>query len=458
MIQLSTTNAHLRSQSISLLQTSSSRLFSEPHLRLPDRSDRLGSTADCALYPNSGLAVHALAVEPPHQAGPLSISLAQWIGGAYCPMHPDIAPETEGTLDFTAVTQLYSWLDSALVIPQMLLPEEATWHEASLPWIDAPWWDYERADAICIYTDGSASKQTSGSAAVIWIRCGYMWFFGGYLHHLLPGPPCAHRAELNGILLGFHWLNHALSVLQALYGATHIPNVEFFFDATSAGYKAFGQWGGDSYGQLVGCIRSLSYYLEGRFGIELRYNHAKGHSNDPGNGAADTVARLLCAEPRFQSTWVSYFSLASPEPVHWLWALWKPEWRNLWKGTKLALPSRPATTPHAETFGVHEESVLTSIDGTHPVTIQCSVASANVLTLLPAKKLTELGLQGKARSEALQKTFHEAGYHIVGVQESRLRKETRIETEHCFVFSACATARGTFGIQIWFSRVLSLSD
>ena len=434
------------------------RPHSEPKRQVHDISGRMGSAANCALRPIPDLDVHAPAKLSTRQASPVHISLEEQLGDKFCPMPKAPTRETGDYLDFTAVTQLHSWLDSALVIPQMLLPEDVTWHESTVPWITAPWWDYEKVDLISIYTDGSATKSTSGSAAVIWLQCGYTWFFGGYLHQSLQGPPCAHHAELNGILLGFHWLNHALSVLQALYGATLIPKVEFFFDATSAGYKAFGQWGGESYRQLVGCIRSLAYYLESRFGIEMRYNHVKGHSNDPGNEAADTVARLTNTESRFPSTWVTYFNLAFPEEVHWLWALWKPDWLDMWSGAKLALPSKPATKPHPETFGIKVEPFLPEPDESELTTIHCSVASANVLTLLPAKKNTELGLQGKARSEALQKTFHEAGYHIVGIQESRMRKEARIETEHYFVFSACATSRGTFGIQIWFSRALSLSE
>ena len=63
------------------------------------------------------------------------------------------------------------------------------------------------------------------------------------------------------------------------------------------------------------------------------------------------------------------------------------------------------------------------------VKVECALATANVLTLLPSPKLHEIGLQGRARSEALQKIFHQAGYHLIGVQETRMRKEARIDQD-----------------------------
>ena len=241
------------------------------------------------------------------------IKIADLLTDTFKP-HGHSAP-IDGSLDFSEVINLGAWLDSAMVRVSWTLPTGCEWKESSLPWVDAPWWDYEKADEIHIYTDGSAYKGSSSCAAVIWICDAETWYFGGYVRHLLPGRPCPHRAELHGLLLGCHWLNHALQALHVLYGT--LPSVKFHFDATSAGYKAFGQWGGNSFGDLVGNIRSVCYYLESRYKVTLRYEHVKGHSNDPGNEAADTIAKLNEYDPTLQSPWLEYFDRGDSFELHW---------------------------------------------------------------------------------------------------------------------------------------------
>ena len=98
------------------------------------------------------------------------------------------------------------------------------------------------------------------------------------------------------------------------------------FDATSAGYKAFGQWGGGRYPEIVANLRSVIYFLEARYGISISYFHVKGHSSDPGNEAANTVAQCKGDSLDCYSTWLRYFDCHQPDEIHWLWALWKPEW------------------------------------------------------------------------------------------------------------------------------------
>ena len=160
----------------------------------------------------------------------------------------------QGGINFKEVIHLWNWMDASSPIPSWTLPDDA-WHTSTFPWITTEWWNYEEVDEIFIYTDGSANKLESSAAAVIFLRAGADWYYGGYLRHQLQGPPCAHRAELHGILLGYHWLNHSLKTHAVLYG--RVPTVVFAFDATSAGYKAFGQWGGGQYSELVKSLRSI---------------------------------------------------------------------------------------------------------------------------------------------------------------------------------------------------------
>lgn len=357
----------------------------------------------------------------------------------------------QGGIDFTEVVHLWNWMDASAPIPSWTLPDIA-WHPSTVPWIMAEWWNYEEVEEIFIYTDGSANKSESSAAAVIFLRAGIEWYYGGYLRRQLQGQPCAHRAELHGILLGYHWLNHSLKAHALLHG--HVPSVVFAFDATSAGYKAFGQWGGGQYPDLVKSLRSLCYFLEARYGITIDYFHVKGHADDPGNEAANTVAQSKGVHDCY-STWVRFFDQNSPLELHWLWSLWKSEWATFWRDGILHLPDSPTTFPPDMTPDAAQEEPTDNV-----ATISCRIATANVLTLLPGKRKgrdQEHGLQGRARTEATHKAFEEAGYHVVGVQETRLRKEAKIDQEKYFVFSAAATPRGHHGVQLWFSRKLPIT-
>jgi len=357
------------------------------------------------------------------------------------------------SIDFTGVFSLWQWLDAAAPDVIWALPDNITWHPSTLPWLEY-WWDLEWADQFYIYTDGSAhhNKGTSAAAAVIFARQGPDWFYAGHLRQELLGPACPHRAELHGILLGLHWLNttlHRLAVTQPWRPAVH-----FAFDATSAGNKAFGRWGGDSYPTLVGHLRALCYFLEFRYDVKLAYEHVYGHTWDPGNEAANTVAQYPPQETICQSsTWCQFFDRGECPEVHWLWAIWKPEWQGLWSKGRVFLPSQPTTVPTPE---VADQNGAQMAHGcaTRKQQFDCTLATANVLTLLPSEK--ECGLQGKTRLDLLQEQFHAAGCHIVGIQESRHKKECRVNQKLYYIFSSPATDKGHFGTQIWISKALSV--
>ena len=73
-------------------------------------------------------------------------------------------------IDFIEVFQIHDWLDSAAASAQWILPDGHQWHPAAQSWVDLDWWDYERADEIAIYTDGSSYRGGSSCAAVFWVR------------------------------------------------------------------------------------------------------------------------------------------------------------------------------------------------------------------------------------------------------------------------------------------------
>ena len=384
----------------------------------------------------------------------IPINLASCLDGEqYQPKKQDVDGDQDRGMDFRPVFDLWAWLDASYPMVQWSLPEEAKWHWATESWTH-DWWDLHRADEIYVYTDGSANKTTSAAAAVFFVRTSHRWFYAGYLRQDLNGHPCAHRAELHGILLGYHWINATLHRLACTQ--TICPKVTFAFDATSAGYKAFGQWGGGRYEALVSTLRSLCYFLEARYGIHIGYEHVYGHQDHPGNEAANTIAQLRQnGGNSFPSVWAKYFDTSVAWEVHWLWAIWKAEWKDFWTNGFLILPEGPSSTPSANLFDSQAaESLEPSKECPTTVDLRCKVATANVLTLLPSAN--HGGLQGRARTELLQNLFYQQGYNIVGLQETRQRKEGKVEQQDYLVFSAAANAKGQYGIQIWISRTLPL--
>lgn len=385
------------------------------------------------------------------------IQLLEVLGNDYNPFFQSWkkSDQDDQGIDFSDIFSLLDWLDSSAPIPSWILPEGTVWHDSTQPWIELPWWNYEAVEEVYIYTDGSARSSSSSAAAVIFVQLQGQWLYGGYLRNELLGPPCPHRAELHGILLSCHWLNHALRFQTLVYG--NAPNITIAFDATSAGYKAFGQWGGGCYPELVANLRGVLYFIEARFGTKVSYTHVRGHNDDPGNEAANTVAQMKTNVADCYSTWIRFFDRRTPTEVHWLWSLWKPEWFGYWKNGRLHLPSRPTTTPTEPLTA--KAATTQGAEAGQTIGIACSFATANVLTLLPGKDRDQAqGLQGRARLDMLQTAFHDAGYHIVGVQESRLRKEVRMDQPHYIVVSAPATSGGHGGTQLWFSKNNPVSD
>ena len=372
-------------------------------------------------------------------------------GDEYRPQSNAPPEVNDNGLDFTPVFDLWKWLDASYPSVRWSLPEGVDWHWATSQWI-TEWWDLGSAEELYVYTDGAANGTTSAAAAVFFARSNGVWYYAGYLRQDLAGGPCAHRAELHGILLGYHWINatlHRLSYTQAT-----MPRVGFGFDATSAGYRAFGQWGGHRYETLIASMRALCYFIEARFCITIMFEHVYGHCAHPGNEAANTVAQMKVEEPLLPSVWVQHFDVSKDWEVQWLWAIWKPEWKFYWREGRVYLPEGPSSRPSPELFDFRGPETLPGEQQATVHNFECKLATANVLTLLPSSR--EGGLYGQARTELLQHMFHENGYHIIGLQETRQKKESKIDQENFYVFSAAANSRGQYGVQIWIAKSLHL--
>lgn len=284
-------------------------------------------------------------------------------------------------IDFRDVLALWEWLDASSPEVTWSLPENTNWHPTSTPWTGATWWSLDKADEIAIYTDGSATADTSSAAAVFFVRISRYWHYAGYLKQDLHGKACAHKAELCGLILGYHWLNCALRRLALLQGL--MPAISFRFDSTTAGYKAAGVWSGTSYPYLQTALRALEHFVSARFQVAIAFEHVRGHWGDPGNEAANTVANIRGTSMCFEhSVWCKAFQVNTPAEIQWLWALWKPEWQGLWRDGVLRCNMQPATTADPTVFNTHPDlDCPTEINAEAEQPVECfqlNIVSANV--------------------------------------------------------------------------------
>lgn len=431
--------------------------FDSPTSEEEDTSDQENEESE------SGDSRRTMPEPEPHDELRTPVSIAEHLQHAdlYKPMKEEDAgfdkAQKTGGLCFAEVWDLLQWLDYAVVIPAWTLPQGCQWHEATTPWLDNEWWSYQVPLEVCFYTDGSCTPQGAGAAVVLFVKSLHGWHYGGYIAQTCI-KRCAHFAELQALVMSFHWL-HGLLTYCALMNIAP-PTVTFCFDATSAGYKAFGYWGGSGYPAETENIRSIWRMLTSKFQFEWTTHHVAAHQGEGGNEAANTAAQAAANSTttlRSSSTWGHYVMLTRDKALHWLWALWKKEWKEYWQGKTLFLPTCPATKPSAGVLGFCEQPPELVEAGSESTEIACTLVSANVLTLMPGRKqLQEKGLLGKTRTEILQRQFHEVGAHVVGLQETRMRKPTKIETEDYIVLCGCANARGHYGTQLWFSRKLPL--
>ncbi len=334
--------------------------------------------------------------------------------------------DTNGTdfiLDFHPAVNLMQWMDACIPFPAWDVPPGFEWDAASTEWTQLQWWNYEKPDALHFYTDGSVKDSKGGAGCVLFVRCGEEWYYGGYLAQEAPAK-CSHVAELVALLQAYHWgatILHWLSVLNF-----HYPDFYVHYDSTSAGHKAIGQWGGSKEPTLTRNLRDLCRLLEYRYGVRVQGLHVYGHSGDPGNEAANTIARYATSTTSTGavSAWATYFSDFDDPALHWLWALWKPEWIGRWQGeqVQLAPPKQLMPDPTILEELVHGISTTPDTAEASTVNVDIQLAVANVLTLSPYKD-RRTGLSSYARTEALMQQFSDAGIHFVGVLETRLQRK-----------------------------------
>lgn len=374
----------------------------------------------------------------------------------------DLIPDDSRVLvDFTAAAQAFYSLmslpfDFLLDWPDDLeLPDETTAALGTLRSYD----DGSPVSAFHFYVDGSkVAGYGVGAATVCLVECEGDLALAGVLpvhvasaEHAYIGE---HAAMVNALIWAVQLSTWHLQKFPMMTVAFH-----FCFDATNTGYQAAGWWRAHEYKEWQTLFRSLAHILEHRHDAkQLTWNHVRAHAQHPWNELVDRVAKFASKNPQLVGTcdhWIPWLSDSSMmNALQWIWYLevmrsGAPEVAPL-HGLLLAHPLRvPAASPDVSL------APSTSTCEAYKFQIDMKIATANVLTLSidPTASTTSI-----TRQATLMRQFHEAGCHVVGLQETRHRHLQDTANPYYHMVGAPATSQGCDGVQLWISKTLPIYE
>eukprot|EP00438_Fugacium_kawagutii_P011048 Skav221275 [mRNA] locus=scaffold2775:48100:54209:+ [translate_table: standard] len=335
------------------------------------------------------------------------------------------------------------------------------WHEASLPWLQLPWYDpQDVALEIAIYYDGAYLRKEglAGAGVLMFLLTQDGWKFGGATSEQLPATASgAYDAELQAALIALKVLHDQLKVCAFHHPEMPPPCCNLCFDNASVGWQSAGFWKSATSTPAVSSLRSLVRLVEQRYGVQVQHHHVPGHGGDPGNEAADVLAGAAARGSPI-GTWSSFLQTMSRRQyalwAQWFWFLFQTTY-NQWEGHFLRLPPRPCTLPSDVTLpaglqGRAEELVEDT------GLLRLRLATANVLSLKgdPNPDCAAQGLQGVTRQQYILQQMHDAGIQIFALQETRLRSRHHLRDSHYTLTHSIATDRGHFGMLLGFNRAL----
>ena len=300
--------------------------------------------------------------------------------------------------------------------------------------------------AFQLFVDGSFHQ---GTAAAAWAVCVFglvdlTWQWFGFLSDILPpalavgpsGKVSAHIAEQWALL-------HAFA-----FAATHRTATFIGFDCTSAGGQAVGIHGSRPLSRLQCACISLLYACRSRH-TPVQLHHTKSHQGHAGNEFVDTAAKAAASTNGFRS----------PPAKQYLVELWSSgdlEW--LWCSLLTGLDT-PNISTDGQIFECNSDvpaTPFTPLDFLPPADQPGSATPVNQWSARFCTYNT-LSLRALAQRECLDQQFHQAGIHVVCLQETRLPACARFH--HCHYFGAASAAcNGQLGCQVWFHSQLHLAS
>ena len=151
----------------------------------------------------------------------------------------------------------------------------------------------QNSPTFLVYTDGAADlcKHRSGAAVVILLQVGTCLALIGLLGEQIAGADSTPWEPSPQLALHAEQVAITLAALWALQMRALLPQVDckVCFDCTAAGWTADGQWApSDHMGHKMQQVIQVARATDG---VELWFEHVRGHSDHPWNDLADYVAK-----------------------------------------------------------------------------------------------------------------------------------------------------------------------
>ena len=326
-------------------------------------------------------------------------------------------------------------------------------------------------DGILVFTDGSASSTQADLAPASWafavwiLHGGLQYFLGGSTHVTAQPDSLYHIGEsddtaLTGELLALSWA----TIWAIEHGASYCRDIEFRYDATSAGGGVFGDCRCPSsaagpHGPGLGAFaRQLRQTLETR--CRVRHSHVKGHSGCLGNELCDQLSKFSrrnvpADSERLLPLWPHRW---------WQHALWQWGWMAHVSGADLpSLPALEAEAVRLQTCAHDPQpptlGVVAGVSREAEVTYDFTVVTYNVLTLFDPKapqgraaRRHNVGLLISGKRDVLKRQLVGAAVWLVGMQETRLPDSATLADRDFWMLSAEATAAGHGGCALWINK------
>ena len=346
-------------------------------------------------------------------ARPVSVlSLADSIGSTFSPFRPCKEKEEADQygVDCRAVIQAMDWFNHHACIP--LFPQDIRWKSCSLPWLTLPRWQGACPQELHFHLDGSKVDHHAGAAVVLWIFTTEWQWAGGVMHQVEEG--CnAFEAEVVAHMLMAKWI-HDLWRTQSRHWM-HTPRVVCHYDSTSAAGSALGWCQARDLCAMK--ARGLPHLLKQGRGIEIEAEHTYGHQGDPGNEAADALAKFAAVHPSAKDSFWHGFCKETTLPslyVQWFWMLARPDLRDFWRAGCLK-PPIPLNEEDAQV--VQElQSWQNCTRPAEPLQLRLKMVTCNVMTL------SQRYVSAHAAALGFLDQCHDKHMAVVALQETRLKR------------------------------------
>ena len=346
-------------------------------------------------------------------------------------------------IDMRDVWELRVWFENHCTLPYFSL-DEISWHPVALRWLHLPVWCFQQPLELHFYVDGSTDGHGNGSACVLFVLTHFGWYFGGFVTNRTTSHGDSFQAEMEGNLLASKWAFDLLKLLG--WNGLALPEIFIHYDNASAAKMVGGEWRGNLDSSLYKAARSIHHILWQSYGKKFNIIHEKGHSGNPGNEAADSAA---AAAMRFgkEETFLNVLVQDSvAKCACWLWLLYRADLEDFWRDGHLLLP-RPVARFDKE---VAKElgSTKNKQGQDRQVKLELNLASCNVMTL--GENNPRRGPVGEV--ESILRQGAEGGYHVLALQETRMRRCVPKTNAWYYCFSSPPSKKGQGGILLAFRK------